>query len=86
MKITKSILKQIIKEELESVIQEGELPGNAVKNPESYCIEPGKSYLVPADGAPPGWATLYIVTGGGDVMAMSTIRLTEKQKAALGQK
>ena len=56
MKITKSQLKRIIKEELENVIQENKLPENAVENPESYCIKPGNSYLVDEGGARSGWA------------------------------
>ena len=86
MKISKSQLKRIIKEELENVIQENKLPENAVENPESYCIKPGNSYLVDEGGAGSGWATLYVVTQGSKAMALKTIKISEKQKAVLLQK
>lgn len=87
MKITKSQLKQIIKEELESVVQEGQLPKGAVRNPESVTLRAGRTYLYRTNpNMPESYADLYIISPGGEAIAISSIQLTQKQIAALAQK
>lgn len=91
MKITKSKLKQIIKEELENVIQEEQLkdiiPKGAVRNPESVTLRPGKTYLARTNpNMPESYADLYVISPGLEVLAISSIPLTQKQIAALAQK
>ena len=60
------------------------LPEGAVKNPESYTLPAGETYLVQDPRMPKDMATLYVKTPGGKAIAYRSIRLTQNQQRALG--
>ena len=60
------------------------LPEGAVKNPESYTLPAGDSYLVQDSNMPKDMATLYVTAPNGEAIAYGSIRLTQNQQRALG--